>query len=217
MKKAFIFDMDGLLINSEPYWRQAGVEVLNRHGVPVTLADMFRLTGMPSSAVVASACEYYQCNHINQTQVVGELLERAIGLILEQKPLMTGVKETLELLSTNQIKMAIASASPRKMLEDIVESCNIAHYFSYISSAAELEYNKPHPQVYLHAMQKLGLSPNECVGLEDSKVGMVAVKAASMACIVVPSREQWREPCWDLADAKLNSLLNIDEGLLKRI
>lgn len=216
MKKAFIFDMDGLLINSEPLWRQAGLDVFKECDTPVTLADLAEWTGSPVRLIVQKAAQRYG-RQLDVEAVTQRFLDTAIARILAAKPLMPGVKETLALLQSHGIKMAIASASPRPMLEQIVDSCGIADYFSYISSAHELQYNKPHPQVYLHALEKLGVSPLEAVGLEDSKVGMTAVKAANMTAIVIPSEEDRDCAYWALAEYKLNSLLQIDEAFLARV
>lgn len=213
MLQAFIFDMDGVLIDSEPLWQQSGVEVLNQYNIPVNLTDMQTWTGMPAPNIVKNAAEKYavQCD---QQQVAQALIDYAVQMIINKRPLMPAVKPTLEFLAQQHIKMAIASASPRYMLEAIVKSCGIAHYFSYISSAVDLEFNKPHPQVYLHACEKLGVEPKYAVGIEDSKVGMIAVKAASMPCIVIPAKEVSQQPYWALADKKLNSLAEINLHLL---
>lgn len=216
MKKAFIFDMDGLLINSEPLWRQAGLDVLPQYGLPVTLQDFIGWTGTPVPTLVEKAVQRYEVA-VNQAVVSDHFTNTAIDLILQEKPLMPGVKETLALLKQHGIKMAIASASPRKLLENIVTSCGIADYFSVISSAAELSYNKPHPEVYLHAAKQLGVSPMEAVGLEDSRVGMISVKAANMTAIVIPSEEDRPQAYWALADYQLTSLLDINEAFLARL
>lgn len=216
MKKAFIFDMDGLLINSEPLWRQAGLEVLPQYGLPVTMQDFVGWTGTPVPTLVEKAVRRYGVE-VDVVDVSEHFIHRAIDLILKTKPLMPGVKETLALLKQHNIKMGIASASPRKLLENIVTSCGIADYFSVISSAAELHYNKPHPEVYLHALRQLGVSPMDAVGLEDSRVGMISVKAANMTAIVIPSEEDRPQAYWALADYQLTSLLEINEDFLARL
>lgn len=216
MKQAFIFDMDGVLIDSEPLWQQSGIYILNQYNLPVTLDDMKMWTGIPAPTIVKNAAEKYH-KKINQQQVTQDLLDYAIKLIIERRPLMPAVKETLTLLSEHNIVMAIASASPRYMLERIVENCGIAQYFSYISSACELEFNKPHPQVYFHACNKLKVDPHNAVGIEDSKVGMTAVKAASMSCIVIPAKAFFDQPYWTLADRKLHSLAEINSQLLAEL
>ncbi|PJG85950.1 hexitol phosphatase HxpB [Conservatibacter flavescens] len=216
MKKAFIFDMDGLLIDSEPLWQQVGVEVFNQYGLPVTLNDMAQWTGSPVHIMTQKACMQFGIQ-LDDKSVAEHYLAQAMARIIAEKPLMPHVKETLAFLAEQNIKMAIASASPRVMLESIVKSCGIEHYFSYIASAHELSFNKPHPEVYLHACHQLNLSPMECVGIEDSKVGMTAVKAANMTCIVIPHQNDFQRGYWELADVKLGSLANINSALLSHL
>lgn len=215
-KQAFIFDMDGLMINSEPLWQQAGVEVLNRNGVPVTHEMLGQWRGSPVPVLVQRACKLYNIT-IDQPRVCEEYLDYAVKIICDARPLMPYVEETLAFLAERNIRMAIASASPRVMLENIVESCGIARYFEYISSAHELPYSKPHPAVYLNACERLGLAPQQCVGLEDSQVGMIAVKAASMTCIAVPDKAQFDLPQWSLADVRLHDLRGITPSLLAQL
>lgn len=216
MKKAFIFDMDGVLIDSEPFWEQAELDILHRHGIPILREELAAAVGLPSKSIIRYAGELYD-TPVDVEAISNELLDYAIAQILQARPLMAGVKQTLELLVANGVKLAIASASPRYMLENIVESCGIAHYFDYIASATELAYNKPHPEVYLQAARGLGVLPSACVGIEDSKVGMTAVKAASMSCIVIPTAQDFDGPYWALADVKLGNLLEINQALIESL
>ncbi|TDQ59072.1 sugar-phosphatase [Mesocricetibacter intestinalis] len=215
--KAVIFDMDGVLIDSEPVWKQSGVDVFNSFGIPATWDDLMALTGTPALGIVKAIYAKYNAEPMPVEEMAAHLNEYAIASILAKKPLIEGVKETLQKLADLGYKMAVASASPRKLLEEITKSCNIEAYFSYLSSATELSYNKPHPEVYLHAAKMLNVAPAECVGIEDSIVGMTAVKAASMKCIVIPGILDNKDPRWSLADVKLNALLEIDQALLQRL
>ncbi|WP_040976429.1 hexitol phosphatase HxpB [Necropsobacter massiliensis] len=214
---AIIFDMDGVLIDSEPLWKQAGVEIFNAFDLPATWADMVALTGLPSRGIVDKIYQKYHKAPLPAEEMASRLNEHAIALILDQKPLMKGVKETLEKLTALGYRLAVASASPRKLLEEITQRCDIAQYFDYLSSATELAYNKPHPQVYLHAADMLNSAPCNCLGIEDSVVGMTAVKAASMKCIVIPDQSMKTDPRWSLADAQLNALSDINRQLIEKL
>lgn len=207
--QAVIFDMDGVLIDSEPFWKQAGVEVFSQIGIPVSLQEMQELTGMPALGIVKTVYQRYQQMPVPVEEMVKRMNNCAISMILENKPLMSNVPETLEKLTALGCKLAVASASPRYLLEQITKRCNISQYFQYLSSATELDYNKPHPQVYLHAAQQLGIEPQACLGIEDSVVGMTAVKAASMHCAVIPAPVERNNPRWTLADHQLKSVKEI--------
>ncbi|MDR0217816.1 MAG: hexitol phosphatase HxpB [Enterobacteriaceae bacterium] len=204
--KAVIFDMDGVLINSEPLWKKSGMQVLNHYGVPITYDEMFSMTGIPVPGMIDRACQLHNKNDVDKSKIEKDFFNKGVESIITEKPLMDGVVECLELLTKKNIKIAIASASPLPFLLKIVEQCGIADYFYYISSAENMPYNKPHPMVYLNAAEKLNVSPKECIGIEDSKTGMIAVKAASMKCVVVPNKIEYDHAYWDLSDWKIKTL-----------
>ncbi|MDH3000709.1 phosphatase [Chelonobacter oris] len=214
---AVIFDMDGVLIDSEPLWQHAAIEYFNRLGLSVTAADMQQMTGVPADDVVRHLYRRYGAAPLSVEEATEQYHQAATALILQRQPLFPGVKPLLARLAQRNVKMAIASASPLYLLESITQKCGIRHYFSAIASATELHYNKPHPAVYLHAADLLGVEPHFAVGIEDSVTGMTAVKAASMCCIVLPSAAEEHDPRWALADYKYRSLEDIDEAFLDRL
>ncbi|CDG21004.1 conserved protein of unknown function [Xenorhabdus poinarii G6] len=204
--KAVIFDMDGVLIDSEPLWKKAGMQILNHYGVPVTYDEMLSMIGVPVPGMVDKACRLYHKNDLDKSKIEKDFFKKGIELILTENPLMDGVVECLNLLVVKNIKIGIASASPRSLILKIIEKCGIDHYFEYISSADDMPYNKPHPLVYLNAAEKMNVLPEECIGIEDSKTGMIAVKAASMKCVVIPNNSEYDDSYWDLADWKIKKL-----------
>ncbi|PVX33422.1 sugar-phosphatase [Pasteurella langaaensis DSM 22999] len=209
--QAVIFDMDGTLINSEPIWNEAEVQYFNQQGYPVTRADIANLRGLHIGGVTDYVLHHYADYHSGKSpeELSQELLDYAIAIILKKKPLIDGVRETLSYLHEKKIKLAVASASPLYMLEEIVKSCGIAQYFDYLSSAEELEYNKPHPMVYLHAAQKLGVPAKHCLAVEDSVTGMISAKSANMKCAVVPESEHWHDARWAISDFKFTQISEI--------
>lgn len=214
MIRAVIFDMDGTLIDSQPIWYQASTAFFQQNQFPVTLAEMMTLTGSPVGTLVDYVLHKYGEKEKNRTQLIEELMAYVVGKVLEAKPLMPNVKEVLVNLKQQGIKIAVASASPRNMLQGIVDSCGIAEYFDYLASAEELDYNKPHPAVYLHAAKQLGVAVNECFAVEDSVLGMISGKAANMKTVVIPAKAEWDDPRWSLADYKLEQISDL-LGLIK--
>lgn len=209
MIKAVIFDMDGTLIDSQPIWYQVSTDFFQQNGFPVTMDDMIKLTGSPVAKLVDYVLQTHGQKDKARAQLVTELMDYAVSEILAAKPLMPNVKEVLAQLKQQGIKMAVASASPRNMLQGIVDSCGIAEYFDYLASAEELDYNKPHPAVYLHAAQQLGINPTECFAVEDSVLGMISGKAATMKTVVIPVQAEWDDPRWTLADFKLTNIAEL--------
>lgn len=209
MIKAVIFDMDGTLIDSQPIWYQVSTDFFQKNGFPVTMDDMIKLTGSPVAKLVDYVLQAHGQKDKARAQLVTELMDYAVFEILATKPLLPNVKDVLAQLKQQGIKIAVASASPRNMLQGIVDSCGIAEYFDYLASAEELDYNKPHPAVYLHAAQQLDVSVAECFAVENSVLGMISGKAASMKTVVIPAQAEWNDSRWALADFKLANIAEL--------
>ncbi|CBG88092.1 hexitol phosphatase HxpB [Citrobacter rodentium] len=213
---AAIFDMDGLLINSEPLWDRAeldvlasvGVDITRRHELPDTL-------GLRIDMVVELWFARQPWNGPGREEVTQRIIARAISLVEETRPLLPGVKEAVALCKEQGLLVGLASASPLHMLEKVLTMFDLRDSFDALASAENLPYSKPHPQVYLDCAAKLGVDPLTCVALEDSVNGMVASKAARMRSIVVPAKEDQHDPRFALANVKLTSLSELTAGHLR--
>ncbi|QKJ86998.1 2-deoxyglucose-6-phosphatase [Paramixta manurensis] len=204
---AAIFDMDGLLVDSEPLWDRAERDILATLDIDLSRAGELPDTlGLRIDQVVRMWYETVPWNGPSLPEVTQRIITRAINLVEETRPLLPGVEHALQLCHANGLKVGLASASPLHMLERVLELFNLRHYFAVVASAEALPYSKPHPQVYLDAAAGLGVDPLNCVTLEDSVNGMVATKAARMRSIVVPAAEYRDDKRWALADVKLGSL-----------
>lgn len=213
---AAIFDMDGLLIDSEPLWDQAELEVMatlgvdtsRRHELPDTL-------GLRIDLVVALWFAQQPWNGPSLDEVTQRIITRAMTLVEEKRPLLPGVADAIALCKAQGLKVGLASASPLRMLERVLTLFDLREQFDVLASAEHLPYSKPHPQVYLDAAAKLSVDPLCCVTLEDSVNGMVATKAARMRSIVVPAEENRSDARWALANVRLNSLTELEPWHLK--
>lgn len=213
---AAIFDMDGLLVDSEPLWDQAeldviaslGVDISRRHELPDTL-------GLRIDMVVDLWFAQQPWNGPSRQEVTERIITRAIALVEETKPLLPGVREAVALCKSQGIKVGLASASPLHMLEKVLTMFDLRDDFDALASAEKLPYSKPHPQVYLDCAAKLGIDPLNCVALEDSVNGMIASKAARMRSIVVPAHENQDDPRFVLTDVKLTSLTELTAAHLR--
>ncbi len=207
---AAIFDMDGLLIDSEPLWDRAeldifaslGVDITRRHELPDTL-------GLRIDQTVRMWFEALPWSGPDQQEVTQRIIARALALVDETRPLLPGVEQALQLCQQQGLKIGLASASPLHMLERVLEMFDLRKYFDVLASAEALPYSKPHPQVYLDAAAKLGIDPLNCVTLEDSFNGMIATKAARMRSIVVPAAEHREDARWALANVILDDLTQL--------
>ena len=211
--QAAIFDMDGLLIDSEPLWEQAEHEIISalggdisrRHELPETL-------GLRIDMVVDMWFNLMPWRGPSCAQVTAQVIHRVIELVEQKRPLLPGVVAALTLCKEQGLKVGLASASPLHMQERVLDLFGLRSYFDTLASAEHLPYSKPHPQVYLNAAAQLNLSPLHCVALEDSVNGMIACKAARMRSIVVPIAESHSDPRWSLAEVKLSSLQQLTAG-----
>ena len=204
---AAIFDMDGLLIDSEPLWNRAELEVLESLGVDISRRDELPdLLGLRIDLVVDLWFAQQPWRGPDRAEGTASIIRRAIQLVEESRPLLPGVREAVALCKAEGLKIGLASASPLHMLEKVLEMFELRDQFDALASAEHLPYSKPHPQVYLDCAAKLGVAPMSCVALEDSVNGMIASKAARMRSIVVPEAENSRDPRFVLADVKLASL-----------
>ncbi|MEL0577364.1 hexitol phosphatase HxpB [Pectobacterium punjabense] len=205
--RAAIFDMDGLLIDSEPLWDKAELEVIASLGVDISLRESMKDTlGLRIDMVVELWYQRSPWAAPGRDEVVRRIIDRAIELVAEQRPLLPGVEHALQLCRRLDLKIGLASASPLHMQRQVLRMFNLDHYFDVLMSAETLPYSKPHPEVYLNAAHGLGVSPTQCVTLEDSVNGMIATKAARMRSIVIPQTEFRADARWVLADYKLDSL-----------
>ncbi|ECZ7897010.1 hexitol phosphatase HxpB [Salmonella enterica subsp. enterica serovar Derby] len=207
---AAIFDMDGLLIDSEPLWDRAeldvmaslGVDITRRHELPDTL-------GLRIDMVVDLWFAQQPWSGPDRQEVTNRVIARAITLIEETRPLLPGVREAVALCKAQGLLVGLSSASPLHMLEKVLTMFELRDSFDALTSAEKLPYSKPHPQVYLDCAAKLGVDPLTCVALEDSVNGLIAAKAARMRAIVVPAEENQHDPRFALANVKLNSLTEL--------
>jgi len=204
---AAIFDMDGLLIDSEPLWDQAELEVMASLGVDISRRDELPDTlGLRIDMVVDLWFAQQPWNGPDNAEVTQRIISRTVTLVEEKQPLLPGVLAAVQLCKAQGLKVGLASASPLHMLERVLGMFDLRDYFDALASAEHLAYSKPHPQVYLDAAAKLGVDPLTCVTLEDSVNGMIAAKAARMRSIVVPAHENREDARWALANVRLDSL-----------
>ncbi|WP_392566724.1 hexitol phosphatase HxpB [Utexia brackfieldae] len=211
--KAVIYDMDGVLVDSEPLWEQAEAEVLPLFGL--NRDEIFRkynliTTGMRINEVVEMFCKTAPEKKINPTEMADRIIDVTIAKIIASKPILPGVIESLAFFKAQGLKIGLASSSAMRVIEAVTDVLNITDYFDVRVSAESLSHGKPHPEVYLNAAQALHVRPTNCITIEDSVAGMTATKAARMKSIVIPAKDNHDNSHWCLADIKLTSLLEVN-------
>lgn len=219
MIKAAILDMDGLLIDSEPFWQEAEVATFRKVGIHLTTEMCQQTMGIRIDEVVDYYYRRYPWNpnKYSRTAIREAVVEGVIKRIHLRGAPKPGVQYILEYLSGKEIKLALASSSDMKIIEAVLKKLNIQSYFMVIHSAEFEQYGKPHPATYLTTAEKLLVSPIECLCLEDSIYGLISAKAAKMQCVVVPDSSLRDDKRLGIADAVLPSLREFDDRLWDQI
>ncbi|MES2559724.1 MAG: hexitol phosphatase HxpB [Bacteroidota bacterium] len=207
--KAVIFDMDGLLIDSEPYWRIAEKKIFGELGLKLDDNLLRQVMGFRLNEVVVYWYNYQPWPNPDFAQTEQEILNCVMELIANDAEALPGVYEILEFFHKQQIPMAVASSSAMRLIEAVVDKLGIRQYFQLLWSAEYEPYGKPHPGIFITTAQKLGMEPTQCLVFEDSVNGVLAAKAARMLCIAIPEEATFDDGRFAIADLKLRSLENL--------
>jgi len=212
-----IFDMDGLLIDSEPLWNEAAAKIFNLYGINLTPQQYATTTGLRTKEFINWWFAHFKITVPGVEVVEDQIIQKVIELVIQKGKPMPGLAHIFNFFIDRKFKIGLASSSPLKLIDVVVDLLQIRDHLNVISSAAQLQFGKPHPQVYLNCADELEAKPWECVCFEDSFPGMIAVKAASMKCVVVPDAKSSKEYRWNAADLKISSLQNFNELLLQSL
>ena len=206
-----IFDIDGLLIDSEPLWNQAAEEVLKDYGVNLTEEQYKTTTGLRTKEFVHWWFNYYQIGESEHAKAEKKIVQSVLQKIEQHAQVMPGLAYIFDFFYKKGFKIGLATSSPQELIDLVIKMTGIKDYLNATASAEDLTYGKPHPQVYLNCAEKMDATPTECICFEDSFNGMIAAKAARMKCVVVPHYSQLKDEKWGAADLKLSSLQNFGE------
>lgn len=214
---AIIFDMDGVLINSEPLWMQAEIEIFKTVGLTLTINDCEKTRGVRIRNVVKHWYLQQPWKSKSIEEVSSAISNRVIQLILEKGEALPGLYEALELISNLKIPLAIATSSSEKIIEAVLNRLELKKYFNIIQSADNELYGKPHPAVYINCATKLNANPINCIAIEDSFTGVIAAKAARMKVVAIPEPVAFDDPRFSIADLKLKSLHNLTTEVIAKL
>ena len=202
--QAVIFDMDGVLVDSEPFGFEALRRVMTRHGLPYTEDENAEFLGRTT----LDSCHILKQRH-GLLASVETLADWYVEGMLEQiarGPVpMIGVPEVLQRVRASGYRMALASSAEVRVIEANLAALSIRPLFEAVVSGTQVARGKPAPDVFLAAAHRLGTPPAECLVVEDSRNGLLAAKAAGMRCAVVPC-SYTREHDFREADHRLTAL-----------
>ncbi len=207
--KAVIFDMDGVLIDSEPLWRKAMIEGFASIGVLITEEDCKKTTGNRLKEVVEYWFEKLNILDVLPTEIEHRIINMLVKLINNEGKAISGVIDVINFCNNKNIKIGLATSSSNHLMEAVLEKLNLKNTFKSSISAENMEYGKPHPEVFLICASQLQISPLECIVIEDSINGVIAAKAAFMSVIALPEHDNINNHKFSIADYKLNNMQEV--------
>jgi HAD superfamily hydrolase (TIGR01509 family) len=182
-KEAAIFDMDGVLIDSQPLHYQTDISVLKRAGYPASLETVIPYTGVSNP----DRWPRYK-ETLSLKPAVEQLIEWQTEILIEtfkneDTPAIEGIPELLAKLRDERIKTAVATSSQHALIDLTLRKAGIIGFFDALVSGEDVKIGKPAPDVFLFAAEKLGAPPERCVVFEDSPNGIASAKNAGMLCV----------------------------------
>ncbi len=211
MIEAVIFDMDGVIIDSEPLWSEAQREVFTAIGVDYNEELAKKTVGSGSFDTIDFWYRQQPWEGVSFKEVEESIMARMVDLIREKGKIMDGLTDILNFFQSKGMKIALASGSPLFIIHLVLEQLGIKDLFEVIHSVEDEEFGKPHPAVFISVARKLELAPINCAVIEDSFNGMIAAKAARMKAIAYLPNGEYNNSRYDFADLKLSSYQQFDE------
>lgn len=201
-----IYDMDGVLTDSEPLWKIAMEDVFKSVGCPLTKEDFQKTVGLRIDEVIAYWYRVAPWQNATPKEVEDAIIRRMIELLSERATPLPGVLESLNFFASKGLKIGLATSSYQVLIDRILDTLQIRKFFQTVHSAEYELFGKPHPAVYLTAAKNLDLDPRRCLVIEDSLNGIISGKAARMTVVCIPEKTHHPEPKLILADARFENL-----------
>jgi beta-phosphoglucomutase family hydrolase len=180
--RAVIFDMDGVIVESESAHVEAEKQILSKYGITISADELHEYAGTTAKKMFTELIKKYKLK-VEVERILLEKEQILFKFLEEDAQPTKGIMELLVRLKQRNMKLCIGSSSPMKQIEYILKKLNIACLFDFAVGSDNILHSKPDPEVFLKAAAGLGLEPQECLVVEDAKLGVEAAKRAGMKCI----------------------------------
>ena len=210
MIQAVIFDMDGVLIDSEPYWAEAEQHVFRQLGVQLDPAITSQTSGMTTRSVTELWFKHSPWQGLTIEQAEQAVIDYVAQAVEERGVVKKGVAELLQQLQNWNIPLALATNSPASLMNTVLDKLQIRSYFQAVCSIELVTQGKPKPDIYHLAASKLGVASEHCLVFEDSVTGLTAAKAAGMKVVALPAPHNWHRVEYQQAESRLTCFSEIE-------
>jgi len=212
MIQAVIFDMDGLLIDTEPKWQEMERDFGTKMGISITPEMQKQTLGLRTIEMIKHWYHVKPWPDSDFQKSELEIEEKMRNYYIYEAKLMKGALQVLQFFRNRHVKMALASSSPMMLINTFLDKFNLQNHFEVKHSAEFEEYGKPHPGVYITTAKMLGILPSSCLAFEDSFNGLLAAKSAKMKAVVVPEAIHFGDERFAIADLKISCLEDFGEN-----
>jgi mannitol-1-/sugar-/sorbitol-6-/2-deoxyglucose-6-phosphatase len=214
--QAVIFDMDGVLVDSEACWHRAAVDFAREAGKTWTEHDHRAYMGSAPEEWARYMREHLELP-FSIEDIIAKVTERVQAQYEVQLPLLPGAVQAVH-AAASAYKVALASGSPSELIDQVMDLTGLNKVFRAIVAGNAVKRGKPAPDIYLEAARRIGASPSQCVGVEDSLNGIRSLRAAGMLVIAVPSPSYpLLQEALDTADIALPSLRDFSVQLVQSL
>lgn len=216
MIKALVFDMDGVIIDSEPIHTEIALQVLRDFGKETDPSEIYEFIGVRNEEMWTALKKRHGIDGTVEQLLEKHKFYKNERFFNEKLEPIEGIPELISAVKSKGLKIALATSSPRYFAEHVLKSMEIESYFDVIVTADDISHSKPNPEIYLKAAEALKIQSNECVAVEDAFFGIQSAKGAGLKCIAFINPNSGNQDTTQ-ADFVVSSIRDIDLNYLDKL